>query len=199
MKITFIAFTSIRGGAAKAAVRVKSLLSHLDCDTTFVTIEGSKNTIPFYSKAIHYVAWVVSLLATKLQRQDNTTKYSLNIFGSHYIKTEVKRSKILHVHWINNETLSIKDFILFSNKSVITLHDEWFYCGAEHHALDSKSYDRVVHGYIKDNKNVKGLDINRLVWQYKKKYYPFVNNVIFTVPSTWMKSRAENSYLQFYY
>ncbi|WP_155866696.1 glycosyltransferase [Colwellia sp. PAMC 21821] len=91
--------------------------------------------------------------------------------------------------------MSIKDFPLFSNKSVITLHDEWFYCGAEHYALDICSYKRVVEGYNKSNQNVQGIDLNRLVWRRKLKYYPLLTGVIFTVPSTWMKSRAEESYL----
>lgn len=195
MKIIFIAFTRGRGGAAKAAVRIKSLLHKLGCKIFFVSIEGSINKIPFYYWVLHYIAWFLSHLITKFQRSDNACKYSLNIFGSRYIKSEVKKAKILHIHWINNETLSIRDFPLLSNKSVITLHDEWFYCGAEHHALDNDSYTRVVTGYTKKNKNVKGLDINRLIWQYKKKCYPYLKGVIFTVPSTWMKSRAEKSYL----
>lgn len=193
MKITFIAFTSTRGGAAKALTRVKNLLHNLGCETALVSIEDNENRMPIYFKAMHYIVWVLSHLITKLQRNDNASKHSLNIFGSHYIKREVKRAKLLHIHWINNETLSIKDFVLFSNKSVITLHDEWFYCGAEHYALDDSSYARVVAGYTKNNKNVKGIDINRLIWQCKKKYYSSLNGVIFTVPSTWMKRRAEKS------
>jgi glycosyltransferase involved in cell wall biosynthesis len=195
MKITFVAFTNTRGGAAKAAVRVKKILHDLGCDIPFISIEDTENKIPFYYKTMHSIVWVLSHLITKLQRNGSASKYSLNIFGSHFIKKEVKRAKFLHLHWINNETLNIKHFSLLSNKSVITLHDEWFYCGAEHYALDDKSYDRVVNGYTNNNKNVKGIDINRLIWQCKKKYYPALNGVIFTVPSTWMKSRAEKSYL----
>lgn len=195
MKITFVAFTSTRGGAAKATVRMRSLLNQLGVQSDLVSIEGQGNKVPFYFKAMHYIAWITSHIITKLQKQERDTKSSLNLFGSQYIKNNIKKANLLHVHWINNETLNIKDFPLLSNKSVITLHDEWFYCGAEHHALDDKSYNRVVNGYTKTNKNVKGVDINRLVWQRKKKYYPNLNNVIFTVPSTWMKSRAEKSYL----
>ena len=195
MKVTFIAFTRIRGGAAKAAVRVESILRKLGCKISFISIEDSKNQIPIYYKAMHYIVWVISHVITRLQKNENVSKYSLNIFGSHYIKNAVKTNNLLHIHWINNETLSIRDFPLLSNKSVITLHDEWFYCGAEHYALDSDSYTRFVTGYTKNNKNVKRLDINRLIWQYKKKYYPSLKGVVFTVPSTWMKSRAEKSYL----
>lgn len=195
MKVTFIAFTSIRGGAAKAAVRIKNLFGCLNSDISFVAIEGGDIVLPLYYKVTHLFSWVISQLITKLQRQNSAAKYSLNIFGSEYIKREIKKAKLLHVHWINNETVNIKDFFLLSNKSVITLHDEWFYCGAEHHALDGKSYERVIAGYSKENKNVRGLDLNRLVWLHKKKHYPSLNGVIFTVPSTWMKARAENSYL----
>lgn len=195
MKITFVSFTNSRGGAAKATVRMRNLANKLGFEPDLVSIEGQRNKVPFYFKAMHYIAWITSHIITKLQKQERDTKSSLNLFGSQYIKNNIKKANLLHVHWINNETLNIKDFPLLSNKSVITLHDEWFYCGAEHHALDDKSYNRVVNGYTKTNKNVKGVDINRLVWQRKKKYYPNLNNVIFTVPSTWMKSRAEKSYL----
>lgn len=192
MKIVFVAFTSMRGGAGKAAIRIKNCIQNLNCETTFVSIE---NKISARYKVMHFIVWVFSHLVTKLQRKNKDSKYSLNIFGSNYIRREVKRAKLLHIHWINNETLSIKDFSLLSNKSVITLHDEWFYCGAEHHALDDKSYMRVVNGYTESNKNVKGCDINRWIWQLKKKHYTSLNDVIFTVPSSWMKHRAEKSYL----
>ncbi|WP_196597858.1 glycosyltransferase [Aliivibrio fischeri] len=195
MKLMFVAFTTTRGGAAKAAVRIKNLFDCLNSDISFVSIEGGDMALPLYYKITHFFSWVVSQLITKLQGQNSVVKYSLNIFGSQYIKCEIKKAKLLHVHWINNETLNIKDFCLLSNKSVITLHDEWFYCGAEHHALDSDSYERVIMGYNKKNNTVKGFDLNRLVWQRKKKHYALLNGVIFTVPSTWMKSRAEKSYL----
>jgi glycosyltransferase involved in cell wall biosynthesis len=195
LKITFIAFTNTRGGAAKAAVRVKSLLQNLGLEISFVSIENNENKPPIYYVAMHYISWIISQIITKFQIQNGGSKYSLNIFGSRYIKKHVKNANLLHIHWINNETLSIKDFVLLSNKSVITLHDEWFYLGAEHYALDEKSNERAITGYTKSNKNVKGIDLNRLTWQFKKKYYPLLNGVIFTVPSTWMKYRAEKSFL----
>lgn len=195
MEVKFLAYTGSRGGAAKAAIRVKSLLSDKGCETAFISVEGGENKMPFYYKVIHHIFWVISYVITKLQKQKIPTKNSLNIFGSSYIKHKVKGAELLHVHWINNETLRIKDFSLLSKKSVITLHDEWFYCGAEHHALNAGSYERVVNGYLSSNKNVKGIDVNRWIWQVKRKYYPFLNGVIFTVPSSWMKSRAEKSYL----
>ena len=191
MKITFIAFTDKRGGAAKAAIRIRNLFN----ETSFISIEDKENKIQAYHKVKHLFYWIISFMLTKLQRDRHNHKFSLNIFGSKYIKNKVIEASLLHVHWINNETLAIKDFKHLSNKSVITLHDEWFYCGAEHHALSGSSYCRVVDGYTTKNKNVNGIDLNRIIWKYKVKNYVDLKGVIFTVPSTWMKSRAENSYL----
>ncbi|MCD9477845.1 glycosyltransferase [Photobacterium phosphoreum] len=195
MKIIVIAFTDKRGGAAKAAVRIRTLFNNNDVNSNFISIESSENKIPLLNKIQHFIFWVISHFFTKFQRSSNPCKYSLNLFGSNYIKNRIINSKLLHLHWINNETLNISNFPLLSGKSVITLHDEWFYCGAEHHAIDDEHYDRVVNGYTIENKNVYGIDLNRLVWERKRKYYSHLNNVIFTVPSTWMKCRAEQSYL----
>ena len=43
MQITFLAFTSTRGGAAKAAVRVENLLQKLGCKSSFISIEDNEN------------------------------------------------------------------------------------------------------------------------------------------------------------
>jgi len=193
MKVTFIAFTKIRGGAAKAAVRLNDILNEKGVDAPLVTIEDNK--VPVFYKITHYVGWFFSHLLTKLQKSDNPTKHSLNIFGSAFILDTIKKSELLHIHWVNNETLSINNFPILSHKSVITLHDEWFYCGAEHYALDDSSFLRVTHGYYHGNKNVKGVDLNRFIWNEKVKHYQSLSGVIFTVPSTWMQMRARKSVL----
>ncbi|WP_217532903.1 glycosyltransferase [Vibrio metschnikovii] len=195
MNINFIAFSEKRGGAAKASVRISELFKSNHLKIKFFSIESIGNKIPLRYRLVHFFIWVISFFITKFQRNEKPSKVSLNIFGCGYIRSVVMRSELLHIHWINNETLRIKDFPLLSNKSLITLHDEWFYCGAEHHALDDKAYERVVNGYFKKNKNIRWLDINRYVWNVKRKCYPDLKGVIFTVPSSWMKLRAKNSYL----
>ncbi len=196
MKVTFIAFTSLRGGAAKAAVRFQRIINNFGgYDVSFVTVETDDSLILSLRRVVHFAFWVVSQMLTKLQIDDYPVKKSLNIFGNKYIQNKIKESTFVHVHWINNETVSIKDIPLLSKKAIITLHDEWFYCGAEHHALSNKGYQRVIYGYSAANKNIRGVDLNKLIWNLKKKYYSSLHDVVFTVPSSWMKSRAERSYL----
>ena len=40
---------------------------------------------------------------------------------------------IVHLHWPHASTLSIEDYTKLNKPIVITLHDCWFFCGAEHH------------------------------------------------------------------
>ncbi|MBF9017751.1 MULTISPECIES: glycosyltransferase [unclassified Oceanispirochaeta] len=199
MKITFIGYTIKRGGAGKAALRMYNALDKSGVEREFITIENnslySAKDNKYIEKYIHLIGWITSYLICKFQKTKNITKHSLNIFGSSFIKRQVSEASLLHIHWINNESLRIKDFYLLSNKSVITLHDEWFYCGAEHLALDDETFKRVIEGYSFVNKNVKGIDINRFIWNIKKQNYKLLSGVIFTVPSSWMKDRAQQSNL----
>ncbi|TMN78121.1 MULTISPECIES: glycosyltransferase [unclassified Pseudoalteromonas] len=191
MKITFIGFTNIRGGAAKAAVRFQKLLENSGHKALFYSIENNEKKLPFFSKITHRFFWVLS----HLLQYNLKSKHSLNIFGSRYIKNKVINAELLHVHWINNETLSIRDFKYLSGKSVITLHDEWFYSATEHYNNTEACYKQVVEGYNKQS-ILQGREcLSRFIWKHKKKHYQGLNNVIFTVPSSWLKGRAQQSAL----
>ena len=202
MEVTFFSFTKNSGGADRAAERMKYAVRDLGVKTKAVVIKSARPssrdqviTPSKISELGHFVKWVLSYILTKFIMPRNDSKQSLNIFGSKFITENLKKAEICHIHWINNEMIKIKDFHLFSNKAVITLHDEWFYCGSEHHSFEPDHVGRVVDGYQKENKNVKLFDIPRLVWRLKVNYYKNMQNVIFTVPSKWLYDRAKNSYL----
>lgn len=202
LKLCIVSFSDIRGGAAKAALRIRSAINDSGVPSHYVVAEKidrisdsiGPSKLSFY---YHFFLRLISYFLLKMMRTKNPAKHSLNIFSSCHVLKEIEPYALLHIHWINNDTISIRKLsdVCQAHRVVITLHDEWFYCGAEHHALGEESYRRVVRGYSKKNKNVNGLDLNKLIWQKKKKYYPHLNDVIFTVPSTWMKVRAENSFL----
>ena len=67
----------------------------------------------------------------------------------------------------------------------------WPFCGAEHYTNSS----RYIEGYKKNNrpKDEKGLDINRIIWRKKIKYFNNVSKIICT--SNWMYNTAKKSYL----
>jgi len=203
--VTFLSFSAHRGGAALAASRAYAIVKPRLVHSAFLAIEKPQKAnapSPFpvaypgvLAAIVHKAFWILSHLLGKLQQLEGAPKISLNLFGSRHMQQAIVSAEFLHVHWINNESLAITDFPLLSGKSVITLHDEWFYCGAEHHAYGEKAFSRVTKGYHRENSNVRGLDINRQIWKLKAKVYPKLHDVIFTVPSQWMRTRALQSVL----
>ncbi|MEQ2016299.1 glycosyltransferase [Photorhabdus bodei] len=204
--INIIAFSDFRGGAAKATLQqVRSILDEETFSIKFLVTEKhlseSLSIGPNKLDSIcHIIKRVLSLAISKLQITTNKTKHSLNLFSSsHVLKKIDLNADIIHFHWLNNDTLSIKDLegVLKSTKAkvIITLHDEWFFSGSEHYIKFDST--RFLSGYTINNKDVYGLDLDRWTFQRKLKLKTLLerNNVIFTVPSEYLLQRAKNSFL----
>jgi glycosyltransferase involved in cell wall biosynthesis len=200
MKILHISYSDLRGGASIAAFEIhKSLLSlglnssmlvqkkFSDCDLVYSTKSLLENIIADVKISINRK--IVNFLKT-----DNKTSYSLALFSSTIIK-KIKEINpdIIHLHWINNEILSLKGiYELGKNYKIIwTLHDMWPFCGSEHYT-DSL---RFILGYKSNNRpnHEKGLDINRWTWDRKVKYLG--NKIHFISPSKWMFLQIRKSFL----
>ena len=192
MKIIHISFSDNFGGANIAAVRLhnslkKKIHSRL---IVFNKKKKDKNILKFNDnsflghKGKNYISKLILLLFNK--KNNN----SLNIFRSNLVNIiNQSDADIVHLHWINNELLSIKDISKINKRIVWTLHDMWPFCGTEHYS-DQKRY---ISGYSKYNKISFGIDWPLYIWNLKKK---FLNkNIIFISPSNWMKKKISKSYL----
>ena len=98
---------------------------------------------------------------------------------------------LVHIHWIGNEMISISQLKQIKKPIIWTFHDMWPFCGAEHYSHDKRHHD----GYNNSNrpKNEKGLDLNKFVWNYKKKNYDFEFTI--NTPSNWLYSEVKKSEL----
>lgn len=188
LNVTLVAFSFKQGGAAIAAERFAKALTgnaavvqRLDSDIS--------NTKFFFIKR------VISYLFNYLQFDGNKIKHSLNIFSDGRILSELhsQKNQVFNFHWINNDVLSVFDFDLIPSGSVITLHDEWLYCGSEHYYNVFDNRDLFAHGYRFFDKKVFGLNWNFIIWKVKLAKLAKRNDIIFTVPSNWMLSRAKSS------
>ena len=130
-----------------------------------------------------------------MQIDSNPTKHSLNLFSYMPVIKSFKKDKgtIHHLHWINNDTLSIFDFDKIPAGTMISLHDEWLYCGSEHHYKMSDNFNQFTDSYEFFKKGILGIHWNYLIW--KIKLYKLMNrkDIIFLVPSSWMLERAKSS------
>ena len=190
LKIEIISFSLKDGGAGIAANKFKSLLRNTSLNLKVNSItQDDSGKYQFFKRLISYV---LSLL----QLDGNPTKHSLNLFTFRPIKTLLKKNtdeKIYHIHWINNDTLSIFDFHKIPSGSIITLHDEWLYCGSEHYYKVLDDSNDFISGYRYFKKGVTGIHWNYLVWRIKYNKLSHRKDLIYTAPSNWMLERAKTS------
>jgi len=101
---------------------------------------------------------------------------------------------IVNIHWIGSETLSIEEIEIIEKPIVLTLHDMWAFCGAEHHSPDVPAA-RFRVGYVHGNrtKGETGADLNRWVWERKRKAWK--KGMAIVCPSRWLADCANGSLL----
>ena len=125
-------------------------------------------------------------------KTENKIIHSPSIFPSNWVK-HINSSDvdIVHLHWIQNEMLSIKDISKIKKPIVWTLHDMWAFCGAEHYTNDN----RWRESYNSNNRPnyESGFDLNLWTWNRKKKYWKIPIQII--TPSNWLTKCAKESTL----
>ena len=188
-EVIYICFSFDRGGAAFAAKKYKDVLCSGSRPLRIACINQDK------SGFVQFLKRLVSFFAQKMQYDRNPVKHSLNFFSYSPALFSVinSRSSVHHIHWINNDTLSIFDFDKIPPGSIITLHDEWLYCGAEHCADLRAENQFFISGYRPFQRGVYGIHWNFLIWWVKKKKLSGRSDLIITAPSRWILGRARSS------
>ena len=198
MKIVHINFSDTKGGAAIAVKRIHNSLLKNNINSKIVVSEKNDDNSNVFS--LNKTSEIIkNIIKTALSRQlkyifktENKNTHSLNIISSKNLALiNSLKPDYVNLHWIGNETISISDINKIDSKIVWTLHDMWPFCGAEHYTDDF----RYVEGYTKNNRPdyEKGIDINKLIWKKKLKYFKKVEKIICT--SNWMYNCAKKSYL----
>ena len=142
-KTIIISFSFVIGGAGVSAARFNDILSsNAQSDSVDLIHQDNAGMLQLFKR-------VISFILVKFQFDNNPIKHSLNLFSFKPVLKAFENSKdtLYHLHWINNDTLSIFDFGKIPPGSVITLHDEWLYCGAEHHYSYNDNSKDFIHGY----------------------------------------------------
>lgn len=197
MKIDFVSFANKRGGAAKAMSRLAELLNGNCYNIVRRYVEDeNKNLTP----SIYLFKRLLCFCVVKLMRTSNRTKHSLGLFSNRKLLSSIRNSQsdICHIHWVNNESLSIRAIVEISKlrKTVITLHDEWFYLGCQHYRNLDDSDRRFFSGNPLYYDFGKIVDLDFLLFFYKKALFKELSaHTQLVVPSKWMKDNVKHSKL----
>jgi len=148
-------------------------------------------------------------LGAKMTRLLSMEGCSLNIFptGLHKV-LNASDVDVIHLHWINNEMISIKEIAKINKPLVWTLHDCWPFLGAEHHSFAnywrrSENRDQKIENseqpIATDNQQPATSTalydmVNQWIFQKKRRLWNRLN-VSFIAPSHWMAKQVRQSRL----
>lgn len=183
IKIKFVGFSDTKGGAAKALIRLKEVAA-LEFRVTSCVVPRGIN--------FHFLLRLFSFFLSKLQYSGYPTKRSLNLFSSPEIINYLENEEgIAHIHWINNDTLSLFRIAKLPYGSIISLHDEWFYLGSEHVSNPFDDHSKNLHKY--GYKGIYRFPLNSILMNIKAYIVRSRPDFIFTAPSNWLLERAMES------
>lgn len=190
MKIAIINTSERTGGAAVAAERLGNALkkSGIQVDK-LVRKDTWLNRFRFYWERL------IIFLCNHLNRK-NLFAVSIANTGTDLSEDSlVKEADIIHLHWINQGFLSLRDIekLVKLNKPIVwTMHDMWPCTGICHHARDCEKFQtRCESCFFLESKNK---DLSTSVFDKKLSLYKNAN-ITFVGCSQWLANRAKKSYL----
>lgn len=198
MKIIHLAYSDCIGGASIAALRIQNCLYKNNINSRlwvneklskYSTVEEPFNKIRKNLKRLRrYITWPL----LNVIKMNVPIHHSISLLPSNW--TNLINSSdvdIVNLHWIQRETMSIKDISKIKKPIVWTIHDMWAFCGAEHYTNDN----RWREGYYPNNRPnyESGFDLNRWTWNRKKKYWKTPIQII--SPSVWLAKCVSESAL----
>ena len=198
MKIFVINHSDIYGGAARAAYRIHhALLQQAHVSRMHVnlaisddwTVQGPETR---WAKLSAFIRPRIGSLGLRLLNTDNLIIHSPSILPSHWTKRlNQSDADVLHLHWVNEEMMSIADIGKLRKPIVWTLHDMWAFSGAEHY---TEEY-RWREGYRINNRPLyeSGFDVNLWTWKRKRTYWRRPMQIV--TPSTWLANCVRQSSL----
>lgn len=205
MKILLVGHSDSGGGAAIAARRLCRALRSAGIEADLGVArrdsrEAGSFELPrpkgFARKVERRLARAREDLLMRRFRSSNAIQHSLNLYSRIDVDwINDSDYDIVHLHWVNDDTLSIRDIAKITKPIVWTLHDSWLFCGAEHYSNVFDEDLRFVDGYESGKPDwLVGLDVPRLGYR-RKLWYWSGTQVLAVCPSSWEAEQLERSAL----
>ena len=210
MKILFVNTNDSSGGAARAAMRIMRGVQQSGVEAQmFVKDKYSKSSdvIPLstYTSSSNWLFDIFKWVIQKFKNRYHMFKWhpykrtKQNVFMSDLRHTNINGAlqkldyDIVHLHWINNRFLDIKELVKIHKPIVWTLHDSWPFCGVCHYFIDCERYQTHCGACPMLGSN-KEHDLAFEIFEKKLDAYKDLDLHIVT-PSRWLGECAKKSAL----
>jgi len=196
-RVALVAAAANRGGAHVAALRLHHGLLEAGADSRFVAglVEAGVENAGPPSSDWQRLLWKVRSrtgrwLAASLAPHSEGMQ-SLNVLPSRLAgRLHAPELDLVHLHWVNNELLSIEQIGRIGHAMVWTLHDMWAFCGSEHYLADPSAY-LGPPGTVPSSGSSK---VARWTWDRKRRAWAGLQPII-VAPSHWLGDLAARSRL----
>lgn len=207
MKVLLINTFETKGGAAVACKRLALALQKQGVEVNMLT--GNKNTsdsfvhsvaITFFQKLYFKVAFIAERLQIFFSNgfnRKNLFAVSTATTGFNILTNKmVQEADIIHLHWINQGLLSIREIEILSKlgKPIVwTMHDMWPMTGICHHSGECTRF-RNGCGSCKFLNKPYPHDLSYKVYRIKRKAVSN-RNIHYVACSQWLRKKTEGSLL----
>jgi glycosyltransferase involved in cell wall biosynthesis len=205
VKILHLSTYDVVGGASRAAWRLHDGLRRLGAESRMLVRTKASDdpdvalatTMPerFLHRSWRKLAPYLDDLPRPLLRTANVTPIS-PAWVPGPTAGDVARAApdVVNLHWVCGGFVRPEALPRLAAPIVWTLHDEWAFSGGDHFAAGSV---RWRDGYARGNRpsGESGLDVNRWVWNRKRRAYAGIGRLAVVAPSRWLATRATDSVL----
>ena len=201
MKVCHLSKWDTVGGAARGANKVHQALLHAGAESAMrVHIKASDDWHvigPRSDRERYYnqIKPALSRMVGRLQRDPVGSPRKGCWFPSRLSRAfNSSDIDVVNLHWISEETISMRDLHRINKPLVWRLPDMWPFCGTEHYTEEGPEARWKV-GYRRDNrpKGARGPDLDRWLWLAKQRAYDRQLSIV--APSPWMANCARQSAL----
>ncbi len=211
LKILSVCTSDTAGGAARAAVRIQEAVQAQGVNIRMFVKEKKSNRTDVIAlsefvpqgRVFRLLDWVATKVKNKIQHarwrkyphQDKNYKSDLRstrIYGA----LQKLDYDVLHLHWVNQRFLDLRELRKVNKPIVWTLHDSWPFCGVCHYFLDCDGYQKECEGcrQLSPCGGSRRMLLSHTVWTKKKQYYAGLDLHI-VAPSHWLADCARKSSL----
>ncbi len=198
MKLLNINYSDYLGGSAIACSRLHNAFLNKNVESWLAICKSSfknRNTLT-YSNKTNKTKYLLKKnflrLISKYYEKKFRNDFSFSLFDNPlFNEVKLDNFDIINLHWIGNETISLKQINNIKKPKVWTLTDMWPFLGIEH--VSYSNHNDKNYWNDLEKLNSKNLDLNHLVLKNKIKYYD--NNIQPVAISKWLADIASQSIL----
>jgi glycosyltransferase involved in cell wall biosynthesis len=202
MKVLIINTNENKGGAAISSKRLYESLSDFKLEVKYLVDIKNTNNFKTISpnkitdKIFRILRYQLDQMLVKLYWNRSNHLFSPN--NTYFTNNILKKIKsinpdIIHLHWINNGMLNIKDLLKLNKPIVWTMHDSWLFTGGCHLPYNCQKFKNECNS-CEALGSTKKKDLSNKIFRIKKDVFKKLKINVIT-PSNWLASNAKMSEL----